>query len=203
MAILGARPYGLHQTSADCRDVQRCVLSLMVFTVGPFWTPGRDLRIRTPDRQVSLNRCGAPGAASHYVSRVGRPMGPRSARRPRKTGSWSRGCGRAATSRQWRGPLVGWELVQLIGGLDGLTERKIARQDDVFSLERNDERALHGPGTYPRNCGELCYEIVVRQAAQGDLVARPSDSRSARSRSVLIFRHDSPASRSHNGIYSQ
>ena len=62
--------------------------------------------------------------------------------------------------------MLAGEVVELIGGLDGLTERKIARQDDVFSLERNDERALHGPGTYPRNCGELCYEIVVWQAAQ-------------------------------------
>ena len=54
-------------------------------------------------------------------------------------------------------------VVEFIGGLDGLTERKIARQDDVFSLERNNERTLHGPGTYPRNCGELCLEIVVCQ----------------------------------------
>ena len=62
--------------------------------------------------------------------------------------------------------LLAGEVVELTGGLDGSTERKIARQDDVLSVERNDERALHGPGTYPRNCGELCHEIVVWQAAQ-------------------------------------
>src|SRR5829696_5606932 len=60
--------------------------------------------------------------------------------------------------------LLAGEVVELIGGLDGLTERKIARQHDVFSLERDDERPLHGPGTYPRNCGELCHELVVWQA---------------------------------------
>ena len=53
-------------------------------------------------------------------------------------------------------------MIQLIGGLNGLTERKVARQDDVFSLEG----ALHGPGTYPGNRGEFRHELVVRQPAQ-------------------------------------
>jgi hypothetical protein len=53
------------------------------------------------------------------------------------------------------------EVIPLIGGLNGLTERKVARQDDVFSLEREDEGALRSPGTYPRNRGELRQELVV------------------------------------------
>ena len=54
----------------------------------------------------------------------------------------------------------------MIGSLDGLTEGKVAGQDDVFPLQRNDEDALHGPGTYPRDCGELSHELVVGQTAQ-------------------------------------
>jgi hypothetical protein len=57
-------------------------------------------------------------------------------------------------------------VIQLIGGPNGLTERKVARQDDVFSLERDDEGALHGPRTYPGNRGEFRHELVVRQPAQ-------------------------------------
>ena len=45
--------------------------------------------------------------------------------------------------------LLGGKVVELIGGPDGLTERKVAGQDDVFALQRNDEGALRGPGTYP------------------------------------------------------
>jgi len=52
---------------------------------------------------------------------------------------------------------LGGEVVELISGLDGLTERKVAWQHDIFALQRNDEGALYCPGTYPRDCGELCY----------------------------------------------
>src|SRR6266581_7425135 len=69
--------------------------------------------------------------------------------------------------------LLGGEVVELIGGLDGPTEREVARQDDVFSLQRDDEGALHGPGTYPRNRGELCHELVVWQPAQ-DVRVQPA-----------------------------
>jgi hypothetical protein len=69
--------------------------------------------------------------------------------------------------------LLAGQAVELIGGLDSLTERKIAGQDDVLSLERDDERTLHGPGAYSRNCGELCHEVVVWQAAQ-DVRVQPA-----------------------------
>src|SRR6266849_6922335 len=69
--------------------------------------------------------------------------------------------------------LLSGEVVELVGDLDGLTEREVARQDDVFSLERDDEGALHGPGTYPRNRGELCHELVVWQPAQ-DVRVQPA-----------------------------
>src|SRR4029450_1055534 len=62
--------------------------------------------------------------------------------------------------------LLGREVVELISGLDGLTEGKVAGQDDVFPLQRNDEGALHGPGTYSRDCGELSHELVVGQTGQ-------------------------------------
>jgi len=61
-------------------------------------------------------------------------------------------------------------VVEPIGGLDGLAEREVAGQDDIFSLERDEEGALHGPGTYPRNRRELGQELVVWQPAQGVLV---------------------------------
>src|SRR5690242_11145894 len=64
-------------------------------------------------------------------------------------------------------------MTELIGGLDGLTQSKVARQDDVFSLERDEEGALHRPGTYPRDCGELCHDLVVGQATQ-DLRVQPA-----------------------------
>jgi hypothetical protein len=57
-------------------------------------------------------------------------------------------------------------VVQLIGSLDGLAERQVARQDDVLTAERDDEGALHGPRAYPGNGSELGHELVVGQTAQ-------------------------------------
>ena len=69
-------------------------------------------------------------------------------------------------SRRWRGPPLGGQVVEPISGLDGLTEGEVAGQDDVFPLQRDDEDALHGPGTDPGYRGELSHELVVRQTAQ-------------------------------------
>lgn len=57
--------------------------------------------------------------------------------------------------------LLGGEVAELVGGPDGLTERKVAWQDDVFPVQRDDEGALHGPGTDPGNRGELGHELVL------------------------------------------
>src|SRR5216684_2535629 len=54
--------------------------------------------------------------------------------------------------------LLGGEVVELVRGPDGLTER---------------EGAWHGPGTYPRNRGELAHELIVWQPAQ-DLGVQPA-----------------------------
>jgi hypothetical protein len=81
--------------------------------------------------------------------------------------------------------LLGGEVVELMGGPDSLTERKVTRQDAVFSLQREDEGALHGPGTDTRNRGELGHELVVWQAAQDDRVQPampPASSRPATAR---------------------
>ena len=64
-------------------------------------------------------------------------------------------------------------MVELINGLDGLTEREVARQDDIFSLERDEEGALHGPGTDSRDRGELRHELLVWQRAQ-DVRVQPA-----------------------------
>jgi hypothetical protein len=66
--------------------------------------------------------------------------------------------------------LFGGEVVELVGSPDGLAEREVARQDDVFSLERDDEGALHGPRAYPRYRGELCHKRVVWQVVQHGLI---------------------------------
>ena len=58
-------------------------------------------------------------------------------------------------------------VIELIGGLDGLAQCEIAGQDDVFTLQRDDEGALHGPRANARNSGELGHQLVVRQLAQG------------------------------------
>src|SRR6266498_844415 len=62
--------------------------------------------------------------------------------------------------------LLGGEVVELVGGLDGLTQRQVARQDDIVAAQRDDEGALHGPRAYPRNRGELRHQLVIGQAAQ-------------------------------------
>src|SRR5258705_10306055 len=67
----------------------------------------------------------------------------------------------------------GGEMVEPIRGLNRLSEREVARQHDVFPLERKDEGALDGPRTYPGNGGELGHELVVREAAQ-DLQGQPA-----------------------------
>ena len=57
-------------------------------------------------------------------------------------------------------------MIELIGELDGLAKREVARQDDVFSLERDDERALHGPRTYAGDGGEFCQQLIVGPRTQ-------------------------------------
>ena len=56
--------------------------------------------------------------------------------------------------------------VELIGGLDGLAERQVAWQDDVFSAERDEHGALYRPRAYPGNGRELCHQLVVGETAQ-------------------------------------
>jgi hypothetical protein len=36
------------------------------------------------------------------------------------------------------------KVIELTGDLDGLAKREVAWQDDVFTLRRDDEGALHG-----------------------------------------------------------
>jgi hypothetical protein len=57
-------------------------------------------------------------------------------------------------------------VVEPIGGLDGLAKREVTRQDDIFTLQRDDEGALDGPRAYARNGGELGHQLFVWQAAQ-------------------------------------
>ena len=56
-------------------------------------------------------------------------------------------------------------MVKPVGGLDGLAHPQVARHDDVFPAEREEQGAPHGPRAYPRNRDELCHELVVGQAA--------------------------------------
>jgi hypothetical protein len=43
-----------------------------------------------------------------------------------------------------RTSLLRGKVIELIGGLDGLAKREVTRQDDVFTLQRDDEGAQHG-----------------------------------------------------------
>src|SRR5580693_1924044 len=65
------------------------------------------------------------------------------------------------------------EMVEVVGGLDGLAERQVARQDDILPAERDEHRALHGPGADTGNLGQFREELVVGQAAQ-DVLAEPA-----------------------------
>src|SRR5712691_11879265 len=69
--------------------------------------------------------------------------------------------------------LLGGAVVELVSGLDGLSQRKVTGQHDVLPAEGDDERALHGPGTYPGNDRELRHDLVVGQAAQ-DIRVQPA-----------------------------
>jgi len=57
-------------------------------------------------------------------------------------------------------------VVEPIGRLDGLTEGKVAGQDDVISAEREDQGALHGPRADLGDRGELGHDLLVGQPAQ-------------------------------------
>src|SRR5215471_14415740 len=57
--------------------------------------------------------------------------------------------------------LLAGEVVEVVGGLDGLAERKVVRQDDVFPAERDEHGALYGPRAYSRDRGELSDEFVI------------------------------------------
>src|SRR6185312_6418104 len=66
--------------------------------------------------------------------------------------------------------LLAGEVVEVVGGPDGLAQRQVAGQDDVFPAERDDHGTLHGPGADPGNGGELVQQLVVGQAAEHVLV---------------------------------
>jgi hypothetical protein len=57
-------------------------------------------------------------------------------------------------------------MVELVGALDRLPQRQVARQYHVFSPQRNEQRALRGPRADAGNGGECRDELVVRQPAQ-------------------------------------
>ena len=59
--------------------------------------------------------------------------------------------------------LVGWQA--LCTALR-LAQRQVARQHPVFVLQRNEQRALRGPRTYPGYCGECCDELLVRRTTK-------------------------------------
>jgi len=57
-------------------------------------------------------------------------------------------------------------VVKAVRGADGLSKREIARQHDVFTVQGEDEGALHGPGADPGDRGELGDDLVIGQPAQ-------------------------------------
>src|SRR5580698_8491551 len=53
------------------------------------------------------------------------------------------------------------EMAELIGGLDGLAQREVAGQDDVFPLQRDEQGPLDGPRADAGNGGELGQQFLV------------------------------------------
>ena len=133
------------------------------------------------------------------TSRAGRPVVSRSARRRRKQVAGRQ----AAVGPPFLGDgedlLLGGEVVGLIGGLDGFTERKVARQHDVFPLSAMMRAPCTVQGPIPGIAVSSAMSSSSGRLLSTSGSSRPSDSRSARSRSVPIFRHESPASRSLSG----
>jgi hypothetical protein len=66
--------------------------------------------------------------------------------------------------------LLAGQVVELVVGLDGLTERQVTRQHDVFAAESDKQGTLYRPRAYPGDSGELGDDLVVGQAAQRLLV---------------------------------
>ena len=95
--------------------------------------------------------------------------------------------------------LLRGEVIEPIGGLDGLAKREIAWQDDVFTLQRDEEGALHGPRANARMAVSSVISSSSGRWLRTSVFSLPSDIRAARSRSVLTFRHESPAARSWSG----
>ncbi len=47
-----------------------------------------------------------------------------------------------------------WQVIHLIYLSNDLTEGEISGEDDIFAPKCDDEEAVHGPRTYPRDRGE-------------------------------------------------
>jgi hypothetical protein len=52
-------------------------------------------------------------------------------------------------------------MSELVGALHGLAQRQVAWQHHVFSLQRDELRALRGPRTNSGYRGECCDELLV------------------------------------------
>ena len=71
-----------------------------------------------------------------------------------------------------------------MGGLDGITEREVARQDDIFSLERDEEGApctVQGP--IPGTAGSSALSSSSGSALKTSGFSLPSENRPGQSAS--------------------
>ena len=66
--------------------------------------------------------------------------------------------------------MLGGEVIEVVGGADGLAQGQVAGQHDVFAAKRQQQGALGGPGADPRDGGELGDDLLVGQRGQGVLV---------------------------------
>jgi hypothetical protein len=66
--------------------------------------------------------------------------------------------------------LLAGQVVELVAGPDGLTERQVARQHDVFAAESDEQGTLDRPRAYPGDGSEHGDDLVIGQAAQRLLV---------------------------------
>jgi hypothetical protein len=90
-------------------------------------------------------------------------------------------------------------VAELIHGLDGLAQGQVAGQHDVRAVQGDDEGALDGPRPDPEMAVSAAMMSSSGMPRRASRSSWPSATRLARSRSVAIFRQDSPAVRSSPG----
>jgi hypothetical protein len=91
-------------------------------------------------------------------------------------------------------------VIEAVAGPDRVAQGQVVRADDIRPLQRDEQRALHGPRADPLDLREPLITSWSGSSPSSASDRRPSLKRWASSRTVAALRQDSPRPRKRPGV---